>query len=756
MLLSVAKKLLITVMLCLLVNTSYLCAATNEQVQLQSPLSTVWTIAPDLPVDAVAIKAQIIVPDDAPADLGCGAFIADRDLYWYQRIHPQRLQPGLNHVHFRINEWSAWSAEPGCDTLNASRLRECTRAGLFFFSAAENRATLLAQGTLEQTKQTASGMDCTLDQLEIDGWQEDHISWSCGERWQLQFQPRVTPVNPYAPDIYRCDLLVSTADGRESYPGFYLQPMRLMDCGSHEEARTDGPGHFAIRWRPRRPGTYQLQLQINAADQQHTIELPPAIISGTASDPFIKRDSRDARFFSTGDGHFYWPVGQTIASITGSRASSRYNTKTTPERGSFAYRSYFERFARAGVNYMEIWMSTWNASLEWSPDRPHYYGLGRYNQFHAARLEQMLDDAWQRKIRLVLNLRNHGQLINPKAGESEWLDNPYNMKNGGPCKTSNDFFDDPAAWKYQQALRRYIIARYADHPGVMCWKLFSEIDLTDLGIQAIRRKMGDITPLIRWHQQTCDEWHAWDHYDHPVATHFATDMHNADPRLCRVAAIDCILLDAYHNPGRRRWQPPAMGDLMADSLYHQRFGCARYGKPVFVTEYGGALHDHNKNKLLVEHQTGRWQALVSGHAAAPMLWWHEWVDQLDHFHALRAIRNFVAGEDLRGANARSVQLQASSDRGPLWCRAWVKPGCVLAYAQDLEWARKWGTAPILNTVSIQIGNNISAGNLELEWWDAMQGEVISKLKIKHPGGPLSLQGPACDGHIALKLKRVHQ
>jgi hypothetical protein len=110
------------------------------------------------------------------------------------------------------------------------------------------------------------------------------------------------PKNPYDPDLYAADLLIDGPEGRLSFPAFFMQPMELMDAGDSEIAQTAGPGLFIARWRPRLPGRYRLQLQINEQGRSCIIPLPDADLSGPASDPFIKVDPNDKRFFSSGDG----------------------------------------------------------------------------------------------------------------------------------------------------------------------------------------------------------------------------------------------------------------------------------------------------------------------------------------------------------------------------------------------------------------------------------------------------------------------
>ena len=43
--------------------------------------------------------------------------------------------------------------------------------------------------------------------------------------------------------------------------------------------------------------------------------------------------------------------------------------------------------------------------------------------------------------------------------------------------------------------------------------------------------------------------------------------------------------------------------------------------------------------------------------------------------------------------------------------------------------------------------------MQLEWWDADHGTVLTRQRIDHPGGALSLAMPAWQRHLACKLWR---
>nr|MBA3936821.1 hypothetical protein [Planctomycetota bacterium] len=579
--------------------------------------------------------------------------------------------------------------------------------------------------------------------------------------------PEPFPANPYDPAEFALDAVLTAPDGSEQrVPGFAREPILLRDRGDREDAVPDGPTAFAVRFRARTPGTWQVRLEARwGAGRTVTSRLPDLTVAGAPWDGYARVDHEDPRFFSVG-GAFHWPIGLNLNSAYDLRSRDRLATKLTPDRGTLAYLPRMERFAAAGGDLVEIWMSSWNLALEWRADWPGFAGIGRYNQANAERLDRILDEAWQLGMRVNLVINNHGQ-ASPQA-DREWKDNPLNTANGGPLTDPYAVFTDPRALAYQERLRRYLVARYADHPAVFGWKLWSEVNLTAAG--DLRRGGGNIPDaerretLLRWHEAAAARWHALDGYGHGVTTHWAGDYRRPDRAIVALPGIDYICIDAYHGQNRRPagaldglLTAPNPGDLIVNLLWQSTQdagnGLARFNKPLVVTEYGASSQGGPPPQMLAESASGDWAGLVSGHGAAPMLWWFEWVDQGEHWQPYRAIARFLQGEDLRGTQAHSVVLAATSAQGELWTRAWARPGRMLGYLADSQWACTGEGAALHPQASVQIGTQIAAGDCLVQWWNADSGEVLATETIAHPGGALVLAAPAFARHLAFKLIR---
>ena len=705
-----------------------------RSVVLQAPLTTLMRLGQPITAPVRALRAVIVVPPDAPADLGVGVFVVDQHGRWFQGLRPGVLGAGTHAVELPITGEGSLLPMADRGRWSAATAEQISDAGLFFWSAQPSRATLTVREATLEPLAAVAGDDHRLGALRLDG------PVHTGERWSLSLRPLPFPGNPCDPTQFSLDAVVRAPDGSEvRIPGFVDQAMERSDRGDHEVVRPATADAFTIRFRPRQPGVHTIRLEARwgaAEAPQVTLDLPPLTVSGGKWDDYVRVDAGDPRFFSKA-GAFWWPRGPNLRSVYDTRGSDRMRTVLTPDRGMLAYEAYLRRLAAQGVNAVEVWLSSWNLALEWRADWPGFQGQGRYNLENAWRLDQLLDLAQELGIHLNLVLNNHGQAST--NSDAEWTSNPYNRVRGGKLKDAADFFSDAWALSGQEHLRRYLVARYADHPAILGWKLWSEVNLTAARGQSLRT----------WHEQAAASFKALDTYGHPVTTHWCGDYNLADRAICAQPGIDYLCIDAYHGSDR----------LLADLLWRStmdpvpRRGLAQFNKPVLTTEFGGNWDACPEPQMRAEHASGPFAGLVSGHAGAPMLWWFEWLDQGGHFAPYRSISAFIAGEDLRGNGSRSIVLGATSDAGVLWARAWSRPGRMLGYLLDQEWGRSGRDAATHAAAVIEIGSNIAAGRMTVEWWDADADAWHKVVAIDHPGGPLVLQPPAFQRHIAFKLYR---
>jgi len=312
-------------------------------------------------------------------------------------------------------------------------------------------------------------------------------------------------------------------------------------------------------------------------------------------------------------------------------------------------------------------------------------------------------------IRINLVINNHGPAS--AKTDKEWKDSPWNADNGGPLDQAEQIFTDARALAAQDRLRRYIIARYADHPAILGWKLWSEVNLT----------AGKGEPLIQWFANASARWRALDPYHHLCSPHWSGSYRNVSSGIAALDDLGYLCIDAYRGIDRTGSQWQSIAALMGDSIHDASRGLERWLKPVLTTEYGLSGKGPEQVRRIDLRLAG-FSALVSGHAGAPMTWWWEWVDEKELWADFIALRRFITGEDLRGGSSVEMSVQGGTPAA-FWCRAWAHPGRMLGYVVDSVYAGTGVTRPEAS-VDILLGDAIAAGSLRLQWVDADTGLTL--------------------------------
>lgn len=693
-----------------------------------APLATVVPVTESVAGDGpAALRVDITVPPEADGELGLAAWRADRDGAWWQRLQPQPLAAGRSRHAIDLGQGlvpeghrGGWSPVAAGDAGRIGLLLYATRPLRQPVAMTVRRLPLVVEARSPRLLDLRPGPRRV----------------ATGSRWELAVRPDPYPADPTDPESFALDCEVERPDGSTvRYAGFHHQPVVARDGGDRETYAPDGPPRFTVRLRATVPGRHRLRLVARWAGQEPvSVELPDLEANGSACDRIARPDAQDPRFFSA-EGRLVWPAGCNLHSNFDTRAHGVLKSVLNPDRGSATRMALLERLAAGGGSGCEMWLSPWNLGLEWNRSWPGYRGAGRYHDGHAWALDRVLDRAEALGMHINLSLFNHGQGRAGPGAEEDWELHAYARDQGGWLDAPAQLFTDARAFAYQRRLFRYLGARWGDSPAVLGWKLWAEVNLVQAPVDTV----------VDWHRRAAEALAAADPWRHPITTHWCGDWNSANRDIAGLPGIGYITIDAYKGDKR------AIADLLCRSTRDPRFprdGLSGLGKPVLVTEFGGSAGATSRPRMAVEHAVGPWAALVSGHAGSPMLWWFEWIDQEDRFGVYGAVNRFLAGEDLRGSEARCV---APAVEGGLWCRVWLRPGRGLGYLLDEGWGRGEPERTI-PAAAVRM-NEVRPGAMSVEWWDADRGRVLERREIAHPGGTLTLVPPAFARHLAFKLMR---
>ena len=103
-------------------------------------------------------------------------------------------------------------------------------------------------------------------------------------------------------------------------------------------------------------------------------------------------------------------------------------------------------------------------------------GLGKYDESRCNRLDQIFEWCEQRDIEISWNLWFHSFISQAVwgGGNARYRENPYRQ-----VADATHFFASDEAWKYEEKLHRYIIARWGYSRALFLWFIVDEINGTE-------------------------------------------------------------------------------------------------------------------------------------------------------------------------------------------------------------------------------------------------------------------------------------
>ena len=134
-------------------------------------------------------------------------------------------------------------------------------------------------------------------------------------------------------------------------------------------------------------------------------------------------------------------------------------------------------------------------------------GLGRYDQNRCGRLDQLFEWCEERDIHVAWNLWFHSHISQAVwgGGNAQYRNNPYRL-----VADAAHFFISDEAWKYQEKLHRYIIARWGYSRALLLWFVIDEINGTEGWLQ------GGQAAGEKWCRKMNQFFHEHDPYGRPT------------------------------------------------------------------------------------------------------------------------------------------------------------------------------------------------------------------------------------------------
>jgi hypothetical protein len=515
---------------------------------------------------------------------------------------------------------------------------------------------------------------------------------------------------PYNPKDIALDAEFTSPSGKKyNIPGFLY------------DAKVNGikleNTQWKIRFTPNETGEWSYKVVVKNHKGSDESDIYKFKCLDSDDSGFIRVSTIDPKYFEFDSGEFYYPIGQNVAWAN--------------DKEAFDY--FFKKMSENGYNWTRMWMSSWQFAIEWL-DIGHFHGLGTYSLENAKYLDEVIELTAKYDLYFQLVLNNHGQLSTQV--DAEWLNNPYNAKNGGPCKTPQDFFTNEEAKDLFKQRMRYIIARWGYSPHILAWELWNEVTLVD---------DYSLENDVAWSEEMANYIKELDPFNHLITTSY---FGNFPKEVWKMPIIDYGQIHMY--------TPEIVTTITG--LYNIMDS---YEKPYFVGEFGTSNLDgiDRMDPKATNQHAALWSQFMTPSAGDAMCWeWDNHIDPNNLYYHWKALSEFAKNEDRRCK--RYVYSRATitaEDNKTLTVQGILNRQEALCWIYDLDKTkfRQQILAPLdINKAVITIEGMLE-GEYLVEFWDTYKGQIIEVIKTDCQDSKMTIELPQIRKDIACKIKLAH-
>lgn len=449
------------------------------------------------------------------------------------------------------------------------------------------------------------------------------------EKYELTVDVRAKFKNPYDPKEVSLKAIFKSPSGiTKIVNGFFYKEFEILPQSNRY--KDGGKDAWKVRFTPNEIGkwTYHLMLSDSTGTSDSPVQSFDCITS--FNNGFVRKSNTNYLKFDSGLNYF--PVGENVG---------WYGHKKIDD-----YKQWINELAENGGNFLRLWMCSWGTGIEWKET-----GLGDYSkrQDRAFELDWIIDYASQKGIYIMLCLNNHGQVST--YVNSEWDNNPYNSKNGGPCKNTFDFFSDSSAIKFYLRRLNYIVARWGYSPNILAWEIFNEIEFTNSYL--FERKN-----IIAWQKMNAIYLDSLDVNNHLITTSYASS--EKDFKLWKLPEIDFTQTHFYRGSS----------DIESIQIDGIKNYLTSFEKPTLVGEFGLWSRDESFAEMdpkgITLHNS-LWASTVSGSFGTSMIWWWDsYVHPFKLYKYFQPVNHFTStidylNEDYKPAGGLNFESENKAD-----------------------------------------------------------------------------------------------
>jgi hypothetical protein len=463
---------------------------------------------------------------------------------------------------------------------------------------------------------------------------------------------------------------------------------------------------WMVRFAPTEKGTWRYV--VNVKDKEGTAQSRSAGFTATDSPhhgPVHIAPNR--RYLMHQDGTSFYGVGLW------------YNDEYELFNNGSITEQNLDELKRFGVNFISFFPT---------PLETMGTGLGRYDENRCGRLDQLFEWCEKRDINISWNIWFHSYISMAVwgGGNARYRNNPYRL-----VTDAAGFFGSEEAWKYEEKLYRYMIARWGYSRALFLWFVIDEINGTEGWTQ------GDKEVAERWCARVDRYFNAYDPYRRPTTGTQSGGIGQWWPNGYKI--FDMAAREIYEAQGHPM---PASGKVGPDEESPLRYSYRNYAtqaqnlwagftKPAIFGECGWdhTYYEPGMPGYLAMYHNALWVSLANGLCCSPF-WW-AYSDRLNDnvvSNQMRYFAEFVGDIDFAHLDFQPAEVTA----GP--CDAWAMTSDKLTFG----WVVNPRTSVANESFTI---SGLKDGDYAVQLYRTWRGRYLDTQTVACRGGKLAVTIP---------------
>jgi len=450
------------------------------------------------------------------------------------------------------------------------------------------------------------------------------------EKFELRIDMDATYANPFDPDEIDLGATFTAPSGKTwKIWGFY-NPSQWSSL-------------WMVRFAPTEKGTWRYVVQVKDKEGSAQGRAGSFTVVDSTQRGFIGI-APNQRYLRYSDGTSFYGVG-----LWYNDSYELFNQGAITEAG-------LDELKRRGGNFI----SFFHTPLETMGS-----GLGRYDENRCGRLDQLFEWCEKRDIHISWNLWFHSYISQAVwgGGNARYRHNPYHL-----ITDATGFFGSAEAWKYQEKLYRYMIARWGYSRALFLWFTIDEINGTEGWAK------GDQAVAEEWCRKMDAFFNEHDPYGRPTTGTQSGGIGQWWPNGYRI--FDIASREIYEAQGHPM---PKSGKVDPGDESPLRYSYRNYAvqtqnlwkgfhKPATIGECGWdhTYYEPGMPGYLAMYHNALWVSLANGLCCTPFWWaWSDWLNDSVVTNQMRHFRQFVDDIDFARLDLEPIAVEAGN------CDAWA-------------------------------------------------------------------------------------